>query len=190
MALIAERPDPSARSIGKHYLMNMKSAVLTLFFVLSALAAAATDWFPFREVNGKRINLSVNGGYHFENHVAAMGFGVTIYGFHMTIGGVGDCRLKNGASLPDKNNASAMVQAGYQIPVVRAFRFIPVVGTAAAGRTVYDREKKSEDGRPESRLKMNYRFDYGVHFVYNHRKLIVNAAITRYTVFGGVGIEF
>lgn len=171
----------------------MKSLLLTLLLLAAtAVTAAATEWFPFGEVNSK-LNLSANAGWHIDSRVAAMGFGVTIKGFHLTVGGVGSCKLKEGAVPSGKNSASAMIQAGYQIPVVKAFRVIPVVGTAALGKIVYDREDEDlrAPGDPEkTRLEMKYRFDAGIHLVYNHRKLIVNAAVTRYTVFGGIGVEF
>lgn len=174
----------------------MKFALKRLFIILLLLTAAAgvraADWFPFAEVNNN-INLSANAGYHFDSNVAVMGFGVTIKGFHLTIGGVGDCKMKTEDVLKNRNTASAMIQAGYQIPVVKQFRVIPVVGTAAVGKVVFDdtdADKRSADDEPKTRLKMRYRFDAGVHFVYNYKKLIVNAAITRYTVFGGIGVEF
>ncbi len=168
---------------------------LTLVFlmcILGAPAAGAAELWPFAEVNNK-LDLSVNGGWHLDSHVGVMGFGVTIKGIHLTIGGVGSCKLPDGRKPSGRNTASAMIQAGYQIPIVKAFRVIPVVGTAAVGKIVYDtegQEARKPDEDEKTRLSMRYRFDAGVHFVFNWRKLIVNAAITRYTAFGGIGIEF
>ena len=165
--------------------------LLTLTIIVCACGARAAELWPFAEVNNK-LDLSVNAGYHLDSDVALMGFGVTIKGFHLTIGGVGSCKLPDGTKPSGKNTASAMLQAGYQIPVVKAFRVIPVVGFAAVGKIVYDPEGKPlGDGvTDKTRLDMKYRFDAGAHFVFNYRRLIVNAAITRYTVFGGLGIEF
>ncbi len=159
----------------------------------AVFGTGAVEWWPFREVNRESINLSANAGYHFDSNVAVMGFGVTIYGAHITIGGVGTCKLPDGTGPTGKNTASAMVQFGYQLPVTRSFRIIPVVGTAAVGKIVYDMEDahlRADDDPQKIRLDMSYRFDAGVHLVFNYRKLIVNAAITRYTVFGGIGVEF
>lgn len=159
----------------------------------AALCCGAVEWWPFRQVNHERINLSANAGYHFDSDVAVMGFGATVYGVHITIGGVGTCKLPDGTKPTGKNTASAMVQLGYQLPVTRSFRIIPVVGTAAVGKIVYDMEDahlRAADDPQKTRLDMSYRFDAGVHLVFNYRKLIVNAAITRYTVFGGIGVEF
>lgn len=171
----------------------MKKIITFILIILSSVAgASAAELWPFAEVNNK-LNLSVNGGWHLDSHVGVMGFGVTIKGIHLTIGGVGTCKLKDGQTPQNRNTASAMIQAGYQIPVVKAFRIIPVVGTAAVGRIVYDMEDshlRRRDDPEKTRLKMSYRFDAGVHFVFNWRKLIINAAITRYTAFGGIGIEF
>ena len=55
---------------------------------------------------------------------------------------------------------------------------------------LYDETEISGMPGCKTRLKLKYRFDYGIHFVFNHRALIVNAAVTRYTIFGGIGIQF
>lgn len=169
--------------------------ILCLMILMTLWATPAlrgAELWPFAEVNNK-LDLSANYGWHLDSHVGVMGFGVTIKGIHLTIGGVGSCKLPKGHTPSGRNTASAMIQAGYQIPVVKAFRIIPVVGTAAVGKIVYDTEgqenaKPGDD--PKTRLSMRYRFDGGVHFVFNWRRLIVNAAITRYTAFGGIGVEF
>lgn len=170
----------------------MKRLALLILLLASILAAPAAELWPFGEVNNK-LDLSLNGGWHLDSHVGVMGFGVTIKGVHLTIGGVGSCKLPAGTEPSGKNTASAMLQVGYQIPIVKAFRVIPVAGFAAVGKIVYDNtdgnlSKPGDD--PKTKLAMRYRFDGGVHFVFNHRKLIVNAAITRYTLFGGIGVEF
>lgn len=172
----------------------MKKILAVILFLSSLVAfeARGAELWPFAEVNN-RLDLSVNGGWHLDSRVGVMGFGVTIKGIHLTIGGVGSCKLPDGTKPSGRNTASAMVQVGYQIPVVKAFRVIPVVGTAAVGQVVYDtegQENRKPDEKEKTRLDMRYRFDGGVQFVFNWRKLIVNAAITRYTAFGGVGIEF
>lgn len=174
------------------FVASMHRFIIIITIMLCGLGAKSAELWPFSEVNN-RLVLSVNGGYHFDSGVAVMGFGATIKGFHITIGGVGSCKLPDGVEPSGKNTASAMVQLGYQIPVVKQFRFIPVIGTAAVGKIIYDKEGeefREEDEKPKTRLKMKYRFDYGIHFVFNHRALIVNAAVTRYTVFGGIGIQF
>lgn len=170
----------------------MKKIISALLCLIAVLQVSAAELWPFAEVNNK-LDLSASAGYHFDSSVAVMGFGVTIKGIHLTIGGVGSCKLPDGTKPSGKNTASAMLQFGYQIPVIRQFRVIPVVGTAAIGKIVYDtegQEFRSPDDPPKTRLDMKYRFDAGVHFVFNHKALIINAAITRYTVFGGIGIEF
>lgn len=167
-------------------------SLISMIILAGSFPARSAELWPFAEVNNK-LDLSVNGGWHLDSHVGVMGFGVTIKGIHLTIGGVGSCKLPDGKKPSGRNTASAMVQVGYQIPVVKAFRIIPVVGTAAVGKIVYDtegQEMRKPDEAPKTRLDMRYRFDGGVHMVFNWRKLIVKAAITRYTAFGGVGVEF
>lgn len=82
---------------------------------------------------------------------------------------------------------------GYQVPIIKAFRIIPVVGIAGSGRTVtdgYDWEVSQGQIENKTYKEMSYRFDYGVHFVYNHRKLVVNIGASRYVFTGCVGLEF
>lgn len=167
--------------------------VLALHF-----SAAATDWFPFNTVNHK-WNISVNGGYSPSGRVAVYGLGATVRGFHLTIGGFGSTH-ENDPRLDTWNeDASFMFQFGYQIPVIKSLRVIPVIGVAGVGEVQtdgYDWKLSYDafgnltgiDNKVATSIK--YKFDYGAHLVFNHRKLIVNLGVTRHSLFGGIGLEF
>lgn len=59
-----------------------------LLFISTAHEICAKKIFPFNEVN-KKWNISINGGYNHSAKVGLYGFGLTIKGFHVTIGGTG-----------------------------------------------------------------------------------------------------
>lgn len=171
----------------------MKKLILTATFAIFAMLVNAKGIFPFKEVNSQ-WNISLNGGYNYSMKVGLYGFGLTIKGFHVTLGGTGSTHKNDEDVGVWSERASCILHAGYQIPITQAFRIIPVVGMAGAGTVKTDgydwdvsdtgviHNKTTED--------MSYRFDYGAHFVYSYKHLIVNLAISRYTVFGGVGMEF
>lgn len=170
----------------------MKKSVFLLIACLFSLSASV-EWFPFKEVNHK-WNISLNGGYSPEKKVGMYGLGVTFRGFHLTVGGLGSSHKHDMNVGTWTEKASVMVQAGYQIPIVKAFRVIPVVGVAGIGETVTDGYTYYYNNSPYVINKVSsdikYKFDYGAHFVFNHRKLIVNLSATRYTLLGGLGLEF
>lgn len=167
--------------------------VLALHF-----SAAATDWFPFKTVNHK-WNISFFGGYSPTGRVAIYGLGATVRGFHLVVGGLGSTH-ENDPHLDTWNeDASLMCHIGYQIPVVKAFRIIPVLGIVGVGEAHtngYDWDLKygaygNLTGITNKvTTELEYKFDYGAHLVFNHRKLIVNLGVTRHTLLGGIGLEF
>ncbi len=167
--------------------------VLALHF-----SAAATDWFPFKTVNHK-WNISLNGGYSPSGDVGLMSFGATVRGIHVTIGWLGSTH-KDDPHLDTWNeDASFMFHAGYQIPVVKAFRIIPVLGMVGVGEAhtdgydwdfTYDAYGRPTGMTNKVTTELEYKFDYGAHLVFNHRKLIVNLGVTRHTLLGGIGLEF
>lgn len=167
---------------------------ITVFLCMLALvfSASAADWFPFGEVNHK-WNISLNGGYSPSGRVAMYGLGITVRGFHITIGGLGSTHEHDVKVDTWNEDASFVLQAGYQIPIVKAFRIIPVIGMAGVGEACTDGGDWSVDnGQINNKVtsSLKYKFDYGAHVVFRHRKLIINLGATRYTLLGGLGLEF
>lgn len=172
----------------------MKKLLPFVIAIYVCLSANSKGLFPFREVN-KKWNLSVNGGYNHNMEVGVYSFGLTIKGFHLTIGGSGSPSHKHDVRVDTwKEKSSSLIHAGFQIPITKSFRIIPVVGMAGAGDTITDGSdwEVSKNGTINNKIihDISYRFDYGAHLVYNHRKLIINLAASRYTVFAGIGLEF
>lgn len=171
----------------------MKKFILLLLVSLCALKSSAVEWFPINEVN-HNWNLSINGGYSPSGHVPMYGIGVTVRGFHLTIGGLSSTH-ENDIDVGTWNEkSSCMIQIGYQIPLVKSVRVIPIIGIAGVGEVHtdgYDYDI-SHSGTVHNKVTndLKYKFDYGVRVVFNHRKLIINLAASRYTLSGGIGLEF
>ncbi len=169
---------------------------ITLLLLLSILPhiSWATTMFPFNEVN-KKWNISINGGYNHSAEVMVYGFGLTIKGFHVTIGGTGSTHEDDVRVGKWEEKSSVIIHAGYQIPITKAIRIIPVIGTSGAGEVLtngYD-YKISNNGTIHNKTHndIKYKFDYGAHLVLNpYKKLIINLAGTKYTLYAGIGFEF
>lgn len=156
------------------------------------ISASATDWFPFSTVN-RKWNISLNGGYSPTGRVGLIGLGATVRGFHLTIGGLGSTHENDVKVGTWNEEASWTIHAGYQIPIVKSFRVIPVVGVTGVGEAHTNGwDWTVNDGQiyNDVSVDMKYKFDYGAHLVFNHRKLIVNLGVTRHTLLGGIGLEF
>ncbi|EKJ91826.1 hypothetical protein QR305_02085 [Bacteroides finegoldii] len=171
----------------------MKRIVFIILLIFLYVSASAKDIFPFNEVNSK-WNISINGGYNHNVKAGAYGLGLTIKGFHLTIGGTGGSHKHDIKVDTWKEQSTCLIHVGYQIPITKSFRFIPVVGMAGAGEIVTDGSdwNISQNGTINNKMTrdMTYKFDYGAHLVYNHRKLIINLSASRYTIFAGIGLEF
>ena len=170
----------------------MRNIAVFLCLLAFSLSVTATDWFPFSDVNHK-WNLSLNGGYSPSGRVPLYGLGVTVRGFHLTIGGLGSTHEHDVNVETWNEKASFTLQAGYQIPVVSSFRIIPVIGVIGIGEAHTDGwDWTVDNGQVNNKASsvIKYKFDYGAHMVFKHRKLIINLGATRYTLLGGLGLEF
>lgn len=170
----------------------MKKLLLLVCLTLSCISVNAADWFPFKEVNHK-WNIGIGGGYNTSMKVGSYNVCLTVRGFHLTIGGTGSSH-KHDVNVGEwEEKASMMAHLGYQIPIVKAFRIIPVVGVAGAGTSYtdgYDWNVSHGQINNKTSTDMSYRFDYGAHLVFNHRKLMINVGVSRYIVSGCIGLEF
>lgn len=160
--------------------------------MVCSMSAFSADWFPFHEVNHK-WNLSINGGYNFEGKVGAYGFGLTIRGFNLILGGQTSTHKHDIEVGTWKESASAMGLLGYQIPITHTFRIIPVVGFSGIGEVITDGRDWEISGTHINNAistDISYKFNYGANMVINHRSMIINFIATRYMVIGGIGLEF
>lgn len=172
----------------------MKRILFIILAISFCTSASPKKIFPFKEVNSQ-WNISINGGYNHSAKVGAYGFGLTIKGFHLTIGGSGGSSHEHDVRVDSwKEKSSCLIHTGYQIPIIKSFRIIPIVGVAGAGEVTTDGAdwNISQDGTIHNKTTqdLKYKFDYGAHLVYNHRKLIINLVASKHTVLGGIGLEF
>lgn len=171
----------------------MKKITILLCLLTIAFSGNATDWFPFSKVN-HNWNISVNGGYSPTGRVPLYGIGITVRGFHLTIGGLASTHVHDIRVDTWNEESSCMLQLGYQIPIARSLRLIPVIGITGVGEVHTD--GWDYDIGPSGTIynkvtnDLKYKFDYGARIVFNHRKLIINLAASRHTLSGGIGLEF
>ena len=148
------------------------------------------------EYANKTIDLGILGGvvgaqdgYSY----GAMGFNMTIYGVYADVlfwpkEHENDVRVQK---WQDKSCIAG--HFGYQIPITKAFRIIPVIGYAKV-------EEGETDGRDwtvgSNGIKNKFNaekkvsgFDYGGVLVYSIGKCNLYASMTRRTIFGGIGLS-
>ena len=165
--------------------------------ILPMVGMSAKDLFPFREVN-KKWNIGIMGGYAgYGKNISsgAIGLNLTIKGFYADfIGWPGNHSKDMGVdSWSDKTCIAA--HFGYQIPIVKSLRFIPIIGYAkvASGTTDGSHYNISSSGTVHNSFSEDKRIsglDFGGVAVINWKMININLAVTRYAIFGGIGIEF
>lgn len=175
----------------------MKNILLMLFIILAIIETSAKTIFPFKEVNNK-CNLGIIGGYlGYGKDISNGGGGVsfTIKGFYGDVMGWPPSHEKDmGVSKwPDKTSVSLHV--GYQIPILKCLRFIPVIGftKVASGTTDGSNYTISSSGTIHNKFSEKESIsglDFGGIAVINIKKININLACTKYTILGGIAMEF
>ena len=156
----------------------------------------AKKLFPFKEVNSK-WNIGLQGGYiNFDETGSGMcGVSFTLKGIHVDLGGLGPGHKHDVNVGKWTSKVAYSIHIGYQIPIVNAFRIIPLIGYASTGKGYTDgyNYEISYGGTVTNDSSMtfdNQGFDYGAKFVINIKKFNINIAATRYVYYGGVALEF
>ncbi len=173
----------------------MKKIIFILVMILPMINASANRIFPFKEVN-RKWNIGMMGGYvGYGKDISngAIGVNLTIKGFYADIMGWPSSHENDMGIDKWSDKTSFAFHVGYQIPIVKKIRFIPIIGYAkvAYGTTdgsdytisssgVHNKffEKESISG-----------LDFGGMAVINMKKINVNLAFTKYAIFGGVALE-
>lgn len=171
----------------------MKKVLLVALFAIIALSGHAG--LPFGEVN-KRFNISVIGGYvgyHDPIHYGAVGASFTIFGFY--IDAMGFPPLHGSDTRVDKweDSRSFLCHVGYQIPISKAFRIIPIIGYSNISTGVTDGwDWSAGNSGVHNKYEADHsisRFDYGGVIVFKYKKAVFNIGATRSCLYGGIGIE-
>ena len=118
----------------------------------------------------------------------------TIYGFYFD---VGVCPSSHESDVRvDKwdDNKALMFHAGYQLPLTKWLRVIPIIGYShyASGTTDGSNYHVTSNGiHNEFTADESFsKFDYGTAAVFNMNHINLQATITRYSWYLGVGYEF
>lgn len=119
---------------------------------------------------------------------------LTVYGFYFDIGGWprshgDDVRVEEW-----DDDEAFMFHVGYQLPVTKWLRFVPMVGYAhdATGTTNGHHWTTSNNGinnKFEVDDKFS-KFDYGLGTVFNMKHFNIQGTVTRYSWYIGFGAEF
>lgn len=161
---------------------------------LSGLVSPTYAESPWR-VN-KKWNIGLLGGcmgYADNLAMGAFGMNTTVKGFYA------DFLVLPRAHANDTNvgkwddKQCFGFHAGYQIPIVKALRIVPMVGYShvSEGTTDGSSWNVGNSGivnsyRPKTK---NNGFDYGAMVVVNIKKVNIDIAVTRHAIFGGVAME-
>jgi hypothetical protein len=170
---------------------------LLLVALLVGQQMKAVDWFPFRETNKAKYAFSIGGGavlFGSGYNNAAVDFNTTIWGAHLNIMGLGAIHSKDTSVEKQKDKTCFAVHVGYQIPITKSLRVIPLVGYALLdlGYTDGSRWYSDSNGIHNKFVTTGEagEFDYGGSVVFNHKMLLVSAAYTTHTAYASIGVEF
>lgn len=175
----------------------MKKLFLILIIMSTVLEVSAKNVFPFKEVNNK-WNLGVIGGYvGYGKNISngAVGISLTIKGFYADIMGWPSSHEHDMGVDKWSDKTSLVLHTGYQIPIVKSLRIIPIVGFSkvAYGTTDGSDYDISDSGTVHNKFsesKAISGLDFGGIVVINIKKLNINLALTKYTILGGIAMEF
>ncbi|NDV84890.1 hypothetical protein [Bacteroides sp. 51] len=175
----------------------MKKGLFLLIVILSAFEVSAKGLFPIKEVN-RKWNVGLMGGYvgyGKDLTSGAAGFNLTIKGFYVDVMGWAPSHKNDMGVEKWSDKKCHLAHAGYQIPISKGFRLIPLIGYAnvTAGTTDGSDYEFSESGEVHNKFtgdKTISGLDFGGAAVINIKKVNINLALTKYAMFGGVAIEF
>jgi hypothetical protein len=178
----------------------MRSLIKRVFVLLAVSLVGqeimATDWFPVSEVNNRKYSISIGGGAVMfpDNTSGAVDISTTIWGGHLNIIALPAAHSKDVSVDKQKDKTCFAIHAGYQIPITKAWRVIPLVGYASVDRGYTDGSNYRVDGNGIHNsfvsTDSNSGFDYGGSIVFNYKMLIVSAAYTKHTAYASIGLEF
>lgn len=175
----------------------MRRVVLYLVCLISFNAANAQFLDKKAFEANRKWSIGLMGAYlHFPNDVTrgAAGFNLTIKGFYLDLMGHGSSHKRDVEYKKWSDNTAMAVHVGYQIPLFKSFRIIPIAGYAYAGKTKTDGTNWTTDSsgiiNSESYSSDASGFDAGGLICVNIKKLNLYFGATKHIYAGGVGIQF
>jgi hypothetical protein len=172
----------------------IKHLLCLLMILLAGQQMKAVDWFPVREVNSK-FSFSIGGGavlYSGANS-AAVGLSGTMWGAHLRIMGLWPAHSSDASVEKQDDKSCFAVHAGYQIPITKAIRIIPLIGYSRVSLGYTDGSNYTINNGIHNHFETTDKtdgLDYGGSLVFNHKMLVITASYTTHTAFGSIGVEF
>ena len=166
----------------------MKKVLLLLVVILSVNDLLAKVFFLFKEVN-KEWSIGIIGGYvGYGRGISngAVGVSLAIKGFYADVMGWPSSHENDMGVDKWSDKMTTVVHIGYQIPIVKNLRFIPVIGYAkiAYGTTDGSDYTISDSGIVHNKFsekKSVSGLDFGGIAVINIKKVNINLAFTKYS---------
>lgn len=172
---------------------------LILLLMLAVCASADAQLFTkeaFKAANGK-WSLGVSGGVvglPDDSSQGAVGLNLTIKGFYLDVMGWPSSHDNDVRVDKWKEKTCNTVHFGYQIPITKAFRLIPVVGYFRVGHTTTDGyDWTVRNGTIHNATSSSNDvdgIDYGGVAVINIKRINIYGAYTRHCLYGGIAYQF
>lgn len=175
----------------------MKKNLFLIMVIIPIINISAKNLFPFKEIN-RKWNIGLMGGYvgygrDLSN--GAVGFNLNIKGFYVDFMGWPSSHENDMGVDKWADKKCNIAHIGYQIPIVKHFRFTPIMGYAKVSNGTTDGSdyEISNSGTVHNKYseKNNVSgFDFGGVTTINIKKININIAITKFALFGGIAMEF
>ena len=175
----------------------MRKIILTIFplFISITMSAQILSKDAF-EAN-KKWSIGILAGAHgvFDDKARGVfGLNLTIKGIYLDFLGKGSSHKSDVRVDKWKESSGTVFHLGYQIPLTRALRIIPIVGYYTLGKITtdgYDWKVTSSGISNKTYTSVDSRgVDYGGILVINIKHVNIYAAGTAHTLYGGVAYQF
>lgn len=145
----------------------------------------------------KKWSIGLAGAYmHFPNDITrgAVGVNLTIKGFYIDVMGWPSSHKDDVEYKKWKESTSSLFHVGYQIPIIKTVRIIPIIGFAKASTTATDGTDYSvgSSGIVDSQSSSTDAsgFDAGSILCLNSKKVNFYIEVTQHLLGGGIGYQF
>lgn len=175
----------------------MKKTLLLIIVLSSVVWSSQAQKATISEVNNRHYEIGVQLGS------VGIGRDLTLFGFgiNATIWGVYIDFLLNGAEHHSSkkvghwnDNQGVVLHIGYQLPITKHFRIIPMIGYGEVNEGVTDGYNYNiDENGVHNSYKATWRdkgVDVGASAVFHFGMLNIYATGSLWSVYGGLGIEF
>lgn len=170
--------------------------VFISFIYATTLPAQIFSKEAFHAANGKWAIGIVGGGLGiFEDKARGVfGLNLTIKGVYVDFMGKGSSHKSDVKVDKWKESSGTVFHVGYQLPVTKGFRLIPLIGYYTLGSVTtdgYDWKATSSGISNKTSNSIDSKgLDYGGSLVFNTKHVNFYAAGTKHTLYGGIAYQF